>query len=167
MSRIFCNFAKITENLICPEPNHAYRHSGQESVKSDEIFPSIKLTQFLARAWETISQESRHLPNFIYVTTYFTHRQGCQIFLGTKYQNEEKYTKLPRTLPNVKKTVKWTKCPYNIPSSSIARSSKIYPNWDFWFENKPSGNPAHRWNWITIPGANPTASEFTTTTPAP
>jgi hypothetical protein len=19
--------------------------------------------------------------------------------------------------------------------------SKIYPNWDFWFENKPSGNP--------------------------
>jgi hypothetical protein len=22
--------------------------------------------------------------------------------------------------------------------------SKIYPNWDFWFENKPSGNPAWR-----------------------
>jgi hypothetical protein len=21
------------------------------------------------------------------------------------------------------------------------RPSKIYPNWDFWFENKPSGNP--------------------------
>jgi hypothetical protein len=26
--------------------------------------------------------------------------------------------------------------------SSIARPSKIYPNLDFWFENKPSGNPA-------------------------
>jgi hypothetical protein len=26
---------------------------------------------------------------------------------------------------------------------STARPSKIYPNWDFWFENKPSGNPAH------------------------
>jgi hypothetical protein len=25
--------------------------------------------------------------------------------------------------------------------SSIARPPKIYPNWDFWFENKPSGNP--------------------------
>jgi hypothetical protein len=24
---------------------------------------------------------------------------------------------------------------------SIAKPSKIYPNWDFWFENKPSGNP--------------------------
>jgi hypothetical protein len=24
---------------------------------------------------------------------------------------------------------------------SILRPSKIDPNWDFWFENKPSGNP--------------------------
>jgi hypothetical protein len=29
--------------------------------------------------------------------------QGCQIFLGTKYQNGKKYTKLPRTIPNVHK----------------------------------------------------------------
>jgi hypothetical protein len=29
--------------------------------------------------------------------------QGCQIFIGTKYQNGEKYTKLPRTIPNVLK----------------------------------------------------------------
>jgi hypothetical protein len=35
-----------------------------------------------------------------------------------------------------------------MPSSSIARPSKIYPNLDFWFENKPSGNPAsHPRNW--------------------
>jgi surface antigen len=31
--------------------------------------------------------------------------------------------------------------PQNVPESSVARTSKIYPNWDFWFENKPSGNP--------------------------
>jgi hypothetical protein len=24
---------------------------------------------------------------------------------------------------------------------SILKPSKIYPNWDFWFENKPSGSP--------------------------
>jgi hypothetical protein len=30
----------------------------------------------------------------------------------------------------------------NIPTSSIARPSKIYPNCDFWFGNIPSGNPA-------------------------
>jgi hypothetical protein len=29
-------------------------------------------------------------------------------------------------------------------------SSKIYPNWDFLFENKPSGNP----------GANPTITNY-------
>jgi hypothetical protein len=29
----------------------------------------------------------------------------------------------------------------NIPTSSIARPSKNYPNLDFWFENIPSGNP--------------------------
>jgi hypothetical protein len=28
-----------------------------------------------------------------------------------------------------------------MPPSSIARPSKIYPNLDIWFENKPSGNP--------------------------
>jgi hypothetical protein len=28
-----------------------------------------------------------------------------------------------------------------MPRFSVARPSKIYPNWDFWFENKPSGNP--------------------------
>jgi hypothetical protein len=34
----------------------------------------------------------------------------------------------------------------NIPKISIARSSKIYPNLDFWVENIPSGNPvAHAW----------------------
>jgi hypothetical protein len=31
-----------------------------------------------------------------------------------------------------------------IPTSSIARPSKIYQNSDFWFENKPSGNPEER-----------------------
>jgi hypothetical protein len=28
-----------------------------------------------------------------------------------------------------------------MPTFSIARPTKIYPNWYFWFENKSSGNP--------------------------
>jgi hypothetical protein len=28
-----------------------------------------------------------------------------------------------------------------LPTYSIARPSKIYPRWNFWFENMPSGNP--------------------------
>jgi hypothetical protein len=31
--------------------------------------------------------------------------------------------------------VKYTKWPSYIPNSSIARPSKIYQNWIFWFEN--------------------------------
>jgi hypothetical protein len=31
--------------------------------------------------------------------------QGCQIFLGPKYQNREKYTKLPQNIPNVPKII--------------------------------------------------------------
>jgi hypothetical protein len=38
----------------------------------------------------------------------------------------------------------YSKFPWNIPTFSIPRSSKIYPNWDFWFENMPSGNPGSR-----------------------
>jgi hypothetical protein len=34
----------------------------------------------------------------------------------------------------------------NIPTSSIARPSKIYPNRDFWFENISSGNTAFHHN---------------------
>jgi hypothetical protein len=32
----------------------------------------------------------------------------------------------------------------NLPEFSILRTSKIYPNWDFGFENKQSGNPVPR-----------------------
>jgi hypothetical protein len=44
----------------------------------------------------------------------------------------DKYTKWTENLPNDK----------NIPKSSFARPSHICPNWDLWFENIPSGNPA-------------------------
>jgi hypothetical protein len=37
--------------------------------------------------------------------------------------------------------VKYSKLPDFITTFSIPRSSKIYPNWDFWSEKKPSGNP--------------------------
>jgi hypothetical protein len=37
--------------------------------------------------------------------------------------------------------LKLTKWSLNRPTSSVSRPSIIYPNWYFWFENKPSGNP--------------------------
>jgi hypothetical protein len=50
-----------------------------------------------------------------------------------------KYTKWPQNIPNGGTVDPMAK---NIPTSSIARPSNIHPNWDFWSENMPSGNPA-------------------------
>jgi hypothetical protein len=36
---------------------------------------------------------------------------------------------------------KYSEWSFNITTFSIPRPSKFYLNWDFWFENKPSGNP--------------------------
>jgi hypothetical protein len=62
-----------------------------------------------------------------------------------------KYTKWPQNIPNGHKiyqmATKYTKWPQNIPTGSeidqtakkllsfLSRHSKIYPNWNFWFEN--------------------------------
>jgi hypothetical protein len=71
--------------------------------------------------------------------------QGCQIFTGTWYQNRKKWTKWAPNVPNCHKispmSAKYSKRPQNIFTFSNQRPSKIYPNWDFWFQNKPSGNP--------------------------
>jgi hypothetical protein len=61
--------------------------------------------------------------------------QGCQSFLCTIYQKGGGNIKWPQNVPNGHKislfAVKYTKWPYNIPSSSIKGPSKNYPKWDF------------------------------------
>jgi hypothetical protein len=76
----------------------------------------------------------------VYICTRIV--QGCQIFLGTTYQKGENvpnYHKIiqngPEPYQNVVKYSKYIK-------QYIPRSSKIYPNRDFWFENMPSANPS-------------------------
>jgi hypothetical protein len=62
-----------------------------------------------------------------------------------KIPKRKKYAKLPQNIPNVhkiyQKTKKWTKNPQNIATPSIAIPSKIYPNFEFWFENKTIWQP--------------------------
>jgi hypothetical protein len=38
-----------------------------------------------------------------------------------------------------------------MPTFLVTRLAKIYPSWDFWFENKPSGNPVG-WQQIGLTG---------------
>jgi hypothetical protein len=65
--------------------------------------------------------------------------QDCQIFLGTTYQNGKIINQITYKIYHM--SVKYTQKPLHIPTSSIASPSKIYPNYDFWLENMPSGNP--------------------------
>jgi hypothetical protein len=60
------------------------------------------------------------------------------------------------TLPNGHKmyqmAVKYSKWPQNKPTFSNLRFSRIYPNLDFGFENKPSGNPGTDPKGFSRPG---------------
>jgi hypothetical protein len=70
--------------------------------------------------------------------------QGCQIFLGATYQNG-------KTIPNYHKCHK---------IYQIARPFKNDPNWDFWFENIPSGNPGLESILPLTAGKNSTWNRF-------
>jgi hypothetical protein len=72
-------------------------------------------------------------------------------FSCSKKPKRGKYTKLPQNIPNDRKidqmVIKYTKIFHS-------KTSKIHPNGDFWFENKPSGNPdAHyeHFKFISVP----------------
>jgi hypothetical protein len=60
---------------------------------------------------------------------------------GEIYQITTKYTKWPKNISNGRKIDQMV-IKYTYKTFSIARPSKIYPIGYFWFENKPSGNPA-------------------------
>jgi hypothetical protein len=101
-------------------------------------------TLWKSQQWRAGSTASTYSPCPI----EFSREQGCQIFLGTRYQNrknvQNKYVcaKLIQNVPNGHKIFQ------NFPNGhkiyklfSNLRPSQIYPNWEFRFENKPSGNP--------------------------
>jgi hypothetical protein len=76
-----------------------------------------------------------------------TSPQGCQIFLGTWYQNRGKCTKWTQNVPIGHKISQISVNIQNGPKlyqqfPIYVRPSKICPNLDFGFEKKPSGNPA-------------------------
>jgi hypothetical protein len=60
-----------------------------------------------------------------------TFRQGCQIFRCTIYQNGENVPNEHEIYQSAIKYTRWPENIPNIPAFSIARPSKIYPNWDF------------------------------------
>jgi hypothetical protein len=81
--------------------------------------------------------------------TFYVFIQVCQIFLGDSYQNggkymhqiTNKYTKWPYMyiIPNVLK-IDLVALKYSNPFHCKTLKN-IYPKWDVWSENVPSGNP--------------------------
>jgi hypothetical protein len=71
--------------------------------------------------------------------------------------NEHKMYQIVIKYPKL--SVKYSKWPQTISTVSRLRPSKIFPNWDFWFENnKRSGNPAAGVDvslFIDVPFCNP------------
>jgi hypothetical protein len=72
----------------------------------------------------------------------FTDMQGCQIFLGSAYQNG-------KNIPNEEQNITIGYKLYHKYSHKISQMvtkydniSKIYLSWAFWYENIPFGNPA-------------------------
>jgi hypothetical protein len=71
-------------------------------------------------------------------------KQGCQNFSWYKHTKTGNIYQIPTNYNGHKlyqMAVKYSKWSKYILTFSIPRPSKIYPNWVFWFENKPSGNP--------------------------
>jgi hypothetical protein len=63
-------------------------------------------------------------------------------FFLVHYTKTGKNTEQTKNVPNGHKISKMSvKMTINILTFSNLRPSKNYPNWDFCFENKPSGNP--------------------------
>jgi hypothetical protein len=61
-------------------------------------------------------------------------------FTQYTYQNRKN---VPNEHKMYQMVIKYPKWPWNISTFSNLWPSKIYPNWDFGFENKPSGNPGY------------------------
>jgi hypothetical protein len=84
-------------------------------------------------------------------------RQGCQIFLDTIYQKPRKMYQITTTLPNGHKiyhmAVNYSNHQIYRHYPFYVRPSNIYPNWDFWFENKPSGNPGQTDHFFLFKGS--------------
>jgi hypothetical protein len=64
--------------------------------------------------------------------------------MGKIYQRTTKYTKRTYVCTLYQFALKCAKWSQNIQTVSSQRPSKIYPNRDFWFENKPSGKPGRK-----------------------
>jgi hypothetical protein len=59
---------------------------------------------------------------------------------GKTIQNDDKMYQIKYEIKNIPFGHKIDQLANKKPTSYLARPSKIYPNWEFWFHNIPSGS---------------------------
>jgi hypothetical protein len=93
-------------------------------------------------------KRSKHIFNPFFCNYKMCLKPLNQIFFDRTYPNGETFTKWTQYKTHHHKNTNW---PSNLAKISTPRLSKIYiyQNWEFWYENIPSGNPALKllgWN---------------------
>jgi hypothetical protein len=89
--------------------------------------------------------------------------------LPQKYEISTNYTKLPQTIPNYHKqdqmTIKYTQLSQTIPNGRkifhmTVKRTKMCPNYYFWYENIPYGNPGVEENLSVVNVGMPMHKRF-------
>jgi hypothetical protein len=103
---------------------------------------------FSVYVWFRFVRYKSHAPHSKYIhwerfvqQIHFVGLNRIQLFhnIGTTYQNAENITDRHKiSIPNCCTIHQMA---INRPTSSTGRHSQIYPKWDFWLENIPSGGP--------------------------
>jgi hypothetical protein len=68
-----------------------------------QLFPCVFRKAVQSKQSAISGSSSDFWARKFFLVVKHTTQQGCQIFLGPKYQNGEKYTKLPQNTPNCHK----------------------------------------------------------------
>jgi hypothetical protein len=86
-------------------------------------------------AWRLYWRSLRRNSRWRKFSEYVSYNKSPELsdFIVQHTKMGKKYTKRPLKMPNINNVP--------IPKFSTPRPSKIFQNWDFWYENIPSGNP--------------------------
>jgi hypothetical protein len=88
--------------LVCITGNFSNKLCGKKFVQNNLRSPHGQHCKEVFALTDLVCANDEQIFNWVSCSTWFRYRnQGCQIFLGTAYQNGEKYTKYSQIIPNI------------------------------------------------------------------
>jgi hypothetical protein len=131
---VFWNLWKFTGGARCYQALCLWKNNG---IKSVMIIFFVMIIWLKHVPFEQ-KRDKRHRQKSDVAQT---NHLNCKVarFSILQYSKNWKNTPIDNNIYQI--TAKYTEWPWNIPKCSIMRPIKIFRNWDFWYENIPSGNP--------------------------